>query len=217
MGSPDSYRYRGMDEKQHEVRITSPLYVGTHEVTQEQYGRVMGTNPSRFRDSLVKPVEMLSWNDAALFCRKLTERTGRRVRLPTEAEWEYACRAGSSTTWHFGNDWQSAFREYAWADSLMGGTHPVGTKRPNSWGLYDMHGNVWEWCSDRYDADYYGSSPRENPTGPTSGDMRTVRGGGWRNLDVHCRSAGRGRLPQGSRGDATGATVGFRVVVELQE
>lgn len=125
------------------------------------------------------PVVHVSWNDAKAFCDWLSKKTGRTVRFPTEAEWEYACRAGSTGKWCFGDD-ERAVRDYAWygADSGMQ-TRPAGQKKPNAWGLYDMHGNVWELVSDWYDEGYYARSPRENPTGPDTGNMRVRRGDSW--------------------------------------
>ena len=151
MGSPESDSDAPDEEKpQHKVRISKPFYLGVTEVTQEQYERVMGENPSRFKGDPQRPVEKVSWEDAVAFCRKLSEKEGRTYRLPTEAEWEYACRAGSQTKWSFGDD-DSALKEYAWyLDNADSTTHPVAQKKPNAWGLYDMHGNVWEWCQDWY-------------------------------------------------------------------
>ncbi len=170
----------------HRVTITRPFYIGVYEVTQEQYESVMGTNPSRFRGSN-RPVEQVSWNDAVEFCRRLSEIEGVTYRLPTEAEWEYACRAGTTTEYYWGSD--SAGR-YAWNSENSGRqTHDVGQKRPNAWGLYDMAGNVWEWCSDWYGS--YGRSAQVDPRGPSSGDGRVLRGGSWaddpRNLRVSNR------------------------------
>jgi formylglycine-generating enzyme required for sulfatase activity len=196
MGSPDSDRRAGSAEKpQHQVRITKPFYLGVTEVTQGQYEKVMGKNPSRFKESgLDAPVEMVSWDDAQEFCRKLSElseekKAGRHYRLPTEAEWEYACRAGSAKKYCYGDD-ESRLVDYAWyGKNSDGKTHQVGRKKPNAWGLYDMHGNVWEWCADRYDRDYYAKSPRDDPIGPSEGSFRVFRGGGpgW-GREV-CRSA----------------------------
>jgi formylglycine-generating enzyme required for sulfatase activity len=135
------------------------------------------------------PVEHVTWPDAAEFCRRASEKTGRVVRLPTEAEWEYACRAGTSTEWSHGSD-SAGLGEHAWYKAnSRGRTHAVGQKKPNAWGLYDMHGNVWEWVADWYDAGYYASSPREDPPGPTNGTLRVVRGGTWSLDRFKCRSA----------------------------
>lgn len=173
MGSPDSASGAVSHEKpQHRVRITKPFYLGVYEVTQGQYEKVMGKNPSHFKMSGPDaPVEVVSWDDAQEFCRKLAElaeekEARRRYQLPTEAEWEYACRAGTTTLYSFGDD-QASLGEYAWyADNSDGKTHPVGEKKPNAWGLYDMHGNVQEWCYDKRDTgDYW---------------LGVSRGGSWR-------------------------------------
>jgi formylglycine-generating enzyme required for sulfatase activity len=211
MGSPDSESDASDWEKpQHTVRITKPFYLGVTEVTQEQYERVMGTNPSKSKGGQL-PVEQVSWEDAVEFCRKLSalpaERSAGRVyRLPTEAEWEYACRAGSKTKWSFG-DAESSLGEYCWYSSNAGTkTNPVGQKKPNASGLYDMHGNVWEWCSDWWKRDYT-TTAVSDPTGPATGSLRVRRGGGWLSYARHCRSAYRSGLAP----DARGSLLGFRL------
>jgi formylglycine-generating enzyme required for sulfatase activity len=160
----------------HRVRITRPFQMGKYEVTQEQWKAAVGSNPSFFRGDTL-PVEQVSWNDLQGFLQRLNARNdGFRYRLPTEAEWEYAARAG--TTGKYAG--ASALADAAWYSGNSGGrTHPVGQKRPNAWGLYDMLGNVWEWCQDWYDVSYYSSSPAENPAGPSSGRQRMLRGGSW--------------------------------------
>jgi formylglycine-generating enzyme required for sulfatase activity len=186
MGSPDSDSDAAGDEKpQHRVRITKAFYLGATEVTQEQYEKVMGQNPSSFTESGPDaPVENVSWDDAQGFCRKLSElaeekEAGRRYRLPTEAEWEYACRAGSAEKYCDGDD-ESTLGDYAWyGENSDGKTHQVGQKNLNAWGLYDMHGNVWEWCADWYDGEFYAQSPPNDPSGPPTGSLRVDRGGGW--------------------------------------
>jgi len=166
--------------------------MGIHEVTQEQYTAVTGTNPSAFKGK-THPVVRVSWDDATAFCKALSSRTGRTVRLPTEAEWEYACRAGSTTRFHFGDDVNhTSLGDYAWYDANSGeSTHPVGRKKPNAWGLYDMHGNVHEWCSDKYGD--YRNAKQIDPTGPASGGVRVFRGGSRQEPGGGCRSAHRGR------------------------
>jgi formylglycine-generating enzyme required for sulfatase activity len=161
MGSPKSDEGRQWDETQHEVTISKDYYLGVYEVTQAQYEKVMGKNPSYFQGAKVGnenadlPVENVSWDDTVEFCKKLSDlpeekKAGRVYRLPTEAEWEYACRAGGVTAFSFGESSES-LGDYAWFDeNSRRQTHPVGQKKPNAWGLYDLHGNVWEWCSDRY-------------------------------------------------------------------
>jgi len=184
----------------HDVEITKPFYLGETEVTQAQWQRVMGSNPSNWKGNDL-PVEQVSWEDAMEFCRK----TG--YRLPTEAEWEYACRAGSTTRFSFG-DAAGDLGAYAWYDgNREKRTHPVSQKKPNAWGFLDMHGNVWEWCADWYAGDYYGHSPRQNPKGPSSGSVRVSRGGSWRLNPWFCRSATRGAGAPSDRDDNSG----FRV------
>jgi formylglycine-generating enzyme required for sulfatase activity len=182
MGSPDSEPGRASDEgPQHEVTISKPLYMGATEVTQAQYEAVMGTNPSKFKGP-TNPVEMVSWDEAAEFCRRLSEKTRKTFRLPTEAEWEYAYRAGSKTRFPFG-DSESALGDYAWYGSNSGGkTNPVAQKKPNAWGLYDVLGNVWEWCADWFGS--YSSGASTDPQGASSGGLRVVRSGSWRNGDA---------------------------------
>lgn len=199
----------------HPVRITRPFFLALTAVTQEQYGRVMGTNPSFFRGAKL-PVEQVSWEEAAEFCRSLSalsaERAAGRVyRLPTEAEWEYACRAGCDADWSFGHQ-ASQLTEYAWyGDNARGTTHPVGEKKPNAWGLWDMHGNVWEWCSD-----WLALCPvqeTEDPRGPGAGTYRVIRGGGWYDTARDCRAAYRtGRTPGHRSSD-----LGFRLACAVND
>jgi formylglycine-generating enzyme required for sulfatase activity len=166
----------------HEVTISKPFYLGVYEVTQAQYEAVMGTNPSLFKGA-TNPVDTVSWNDATAFCSKLSKKTRQVVRLPTEAEWEYACRAGTQTVFSFGDD-PSALGDYAWWGQNSGGTtHPVGQKKPNAWGLYDMHGNVWETCVDWWGP--YPKGPVTDPSGRATGSSGpVVRGGSWRSFRV---------------------------------
>ncbi|MGB2820171.1 MAG: formylglycine-generating enzyme family protein, partial [Phycisphaerae bacterium] len=199
MGSPETEAGRRDHEgPQHWVKISKPFYVGVTEVTQAQYEAIMETNPSKFKGA-EKPVEQVSWNDAVEFCKRLSAKTRRRARLPTEAEWEYACRAGTRTRFSFG-DSDGELGDYAW---YLGNsdkqTHEVGKKKPNAWGLYDMHGNVWEWCADWYEDSYYRSSPRTDPQGPSSGKCPVLRGGSWCDNPPDCRSAYRLGIAPGGR------------------
>ena len=203
MGSPDLDPDADDDEKpQHLVRITRPFLLAPWPVTQSQYQRVMGETPSYFKDQPENPVETVSWYDAVRFCNRLSEMEKRKpfyeikgkvvtipskegpgFRLPSEAEWEYACRAGSKTRYSFGDD-PAGLGEHAWYRENSGQqTQPVGKKHPNKFGLYDMHGNVWEWCWDGWDEDYYKlfsmHKPVVDPLGPSLATFRVVRGGGW--------------------------------------
>jgi formylglycine-generating enzyme required for sulfatase activity len=198
MGSPSSESGGDDDEGPvHTVELDG-FWMGKYEVTQEQYQAVMGKNPSNFKGAK-NPVVAVSSDDAADFCRKATAKVaqasspasvGKTFRLPTEAEWEYACRAGSTTRFCFG-DSDNGLDDYAWYSGNSGKqTHPLGEKKPNEWGLYDMHGNVWEWCGDWY-AGKYGAGAAKNPQGSSSGVGRVLRGGGWNNDPVDCRSADR--------------------------
>jgi formylglycine-generating enzyme required for sulfatase activity len=210
MGSPDSDSAAFPWEKpQHRVRITKPFFMGKYLVTQEQWKSVMGNNPSQFK-GLKNPVETVSWDDCQEFLVKLNGKfgTGREeFQLPTEAQWEYACRAGSTTRYYFGNE-TLGLSEYAWYRGNSGWkTQPVGENKPNAWGLYDTHGNVWEWCSDWYDDRYNAGSPTDDPPGPSRGSDRVSRGGGWSDAALDCRSAFR----YGHQPDHRGGNLGFRV------
>lgn len=204
----------------HEVAISQPFYMGKYPVTQEQWQAIMRNNPSNFKGTK-RPVDEVSWNDAQGFCRELSVKTGKTIRLPTEAEWEFACRAGSTTEYCFGDD-EHGLAAYAWYEGNSSGTtHVVGERKPNAWGLYDMHGNVWEWCQDWYDQGYYAESSRVDPQGPARSDREAhvLRGGAWHVSAAYCRSASRGGdFPcgeggPGSWGDANRS--GFRVVVTV--
>jgi formylglycine-generating enzyme required for sulfatase activity len=186
------------DEKPaHKVAISKPFYLGRFEVTQEQWQAVMGANPSRFKGAK-NPVDRVSWEAAQSFIKKLNEKfaaSGMTFDLPTEAQWEYACRAGASSRFSFGDD-EAGLAEYGWFEGNAGGTtHPVGQKKPNAWGLYDMYGNLWEWTADWYDGNYYNQSPASDPTGPTAVTSRVLRGGSWSDPAVYCRSSYRYCLP----------------------
>jgi formylglycine-generating enzyme required for sulfatase activity len=208
MGSPDSDKNVQVNEKpQHRVRITKPLYLGKYLVTQEQWEAVMGSNPSNFKGPK-NPVGQVSWEDCRGFVEKLNAKIGGgKFSLPTEAQWEYACRAGSTTRYCFGDE-ESGLSEYAWYGANSDGrTHPVGEKNPNAWRLYDMHGNVWEWCQDWYDGRYNANSSTDDPTGPSGGSGRVNRGGGWCDTAALCRSAIRDGNSPGRRDDSLGLRV----------
>ncbi|MDP8242571.1 MAG: formylglycine-generating enzyme family protein [Candidatus Hinthialibacter antarcticus] len=211
MGSPSNESGRYSDEgPQHQVTLTNGFYMGKYEVTQAQWSAVMGSNPSSF-SGMNNPVESVSWNDCQQFIEKLNGMNQGTFRLPTEAEWEYACRAGTTTRFYWGDDPNnSQINQYAWYDSNSSSrTHEVGTKLPNPWELFDMSGNVWEWCQDWYGS--YSSSAQIDPVGPlgpSSGSGRVIRGGGWDGGARSCRSALRG---QGSP-DYRGNRFGFRLL-----
>jgi formylglycine-generating enzyme required for sulfatase activity len=189
----------------HEVTLSAPYYLGKFEITQEQYQQIMGDNPSRFKGRDL-PVETVSWDDAQAFCKKVSEKTGSVVRLPTDAEWERACRAGTKTTYYTG-DAETDLDRAEWYDkNSKSTTHPVGQKTSNAWGVHDMHGNVWEWCADWFEA--YKSDPAVDPQGTAQDQGRVLRGGSWRHPPGNCRSADRDWNYPGSRND----NVGFRVV-----
>jgi serine/threonine-protein kinase len=225
------------DRPEHKVTITKGYFLGKYEVTRGQFaafvgatgyqtdaervGKAWGRPPSggwaeipelswknpNFPQTDDHPVMCITWNDAKAFCDWATKKTGRTVRLPSEAEWEYACRAGTKTAWSFGND-GNALSDYGWFDQNSGGaTHPGGEKKPNAWGLYDMHGNVWEWCQDW--AGPYAAGDAADPTGPSSGDRRVLRGGDWSTEAACARSAFRDRLPPSH----PCTNYGFRVAV----
>jgi len=212
------------EQPAHSVRLSKAFYLGIHEVTQGQYQAVMGDNPSHSKGSADLPVESVSWLDAVKFCNKLSEREkrtpfyridgtevtlagGNGYRLPTEAEWEYACRAKSTTLYPFGDD-ADKLGEHGWFEgNSESQTHPVGQKLPNAWGLYDTLGNVWEWCADWYDERSYASSPPADPPGAPGPSLRVFRGGSSGNFPWSCRPAYRfGNVP-GYRS----SYVGFRV------
>jgi len=238
MGSHDSDEFmRNNEHPQHRVSITKPMYVGIYQVTQKQFNELVEYNPSTSEINDNNPVDSVSWFSAVEFCNTLSEREGlspyyqideikRRnnksvesanasvlggngFRLPTEAEWEYACRAGSITPWCFG-DLVLDVGQYAWYyDNAQQEPHPVGEKKPNAWGLYDMHGNVMEWCNDWYSDFYYQQDiPEEDPMGPNDGFSRVLRGGAWQFGAEATRSAYR----NSANPDSASNVIGFRVV-----
>ena len=195
MGAGDSDTHVYLETPVHTVRLTQPFYLGKYEVTQGSWQTVMGTNSSQFTGDLTRLVEQVSWDDVQEFIYRLNAREGGATyRLPTEAEWEYAARAGTTTRWSFGED-PSQLGRSAWCGENAGGqTHPVGQLLPNAWGLYDMYGNVAEWVQDWYGL--YASGTAVDPAGPSSGSMRTARGGSWYSGSwysgaLSCRSASR--------------------------
>lgn len=211
MGSPADDASRSDDEAQHPVILTNPYLLGITEVTQEQWQKVMGENPSHFKGKSL-PVEKINWDDALAFCQKLAKIDGRRYRLPTEAEWEHACRAGTETAYYFGDN-PDDLRSVAWyRDNSRKTSRPVQQKPANPWGLYDIHGNVFEWCHD-----WYTPQPPQtltkNPKGPSTGTKRILRGGAWYAKQEACRAAYRGWNTPDSRL----YTYGLRVLVELDQ
>jgi formylglycine-generating enzyme required for sulfatase activity len=191
----------------HLVTLTRAFQIGRYPVTQAQWTAVMEANPSEFRGE-DRPVEQVSWDDCQAFLARLNALGEGGYRLPSEAEWEYACRAGATGKFCFGDD-ERLLGEHAWTSENAGGqTHPVGQKRPNAWGLHDVHGNVWEWCQDWYDD--YPPGPAVDPPGAPSGFMgaRILRGGCWRGGADFAASAHRG-----GRGPAfKGGILGLRLV-----
>jgi len=211
MGSDDEASFD--DERPvHRVKIPKPFYLGTFPVTQREWKAVMGSNPSRFRGDDNLPVETVSWDDAQEFIKKLNGQEGTDTyRLPSEAEWEYACRAGTTTRYSFGYS-DSKLGEYAWYyDNAGDMTHPVGQKKPNQWGLYDMHGNVWEWVQDTRHSDYDGA-PTDGSAWAGSGSDRVHRGCSWCNDFEFCSSSFRFPLLPGPR---RAVNLGFRLVKEV--
>ncbi len=234
MGSPASEKERANDEFQHEAQLTRAFFIGVYEVTQAEYAKVMGVNPSWFsatgggkgrvkdRDTGTYPVEDVTWSQAVEFCNRLSQlpsekEKGRVYRLPTEAEWEFACRAGTSTVFHGGNgidSYQANLNGLSPYDGrpspYLRNTCPAGEYAPNRLGLFDMHGNVQEWCADWYAAGYSKDSPKADPQGPKDGSERVVRGGCWMNSGKACRSAQRNKLAPGK----STYGIGFRVALE---
>jgi formylglycine-generating enzyme required for sulfatase activity len=222
MGSPESEKGRFDGEVLHEVTLTKDFYLGVFEVTQVQYEMIMNDDPSRINvvdqgSRRIGPVENVSWNEATEFCKRLSGKTeektsARTYRLPTEAEWEYACRAGSTSAFCYGED-ENTLGEYAQFDQYPTYRYKkrgVGLKKPNPWGLHDMHGNVWEWCSDWY-AEYPEGS-QTDPRGADSGLYRIRRGGSFMSSAIGCRSAVR----ISDAPDYKFETVGFRVALTVE-
>lgn len=223
MGAKDDKAYRS-EKPQHKVTISKPFYIAKNEVTQAQWETVMGNNPYTLdrsnpyynlpgmKERITRPEHpaTVSWNDAQAFIKKLNEKEGQhQYRLPTEAEWEYAARAGTATAYSFGDNSNDLGR-YAWygEDFTNGGTHPVGKKLPNAWGLFDVHGNVWEWVQDKYSETYYAQSPETDPSGPANGNQYVVRGGSWHETATSWRSSFRKTYDP----DYRGISIGFRLV-----
>lgn len=210
MGSSADAPGHLLNETQFDVTFSNGFWMQQTELTQNQYEQLMGSNPAFFKGPQ-NPIESLTWTEATEFCRRLSElppekKAGNRFRLPTEAEWEYACRAGSTTDFCYGDD-EAGLEEYAWYHKNSGRTtHPVAKKLANAWGLHDMHGNVSEWCQD-----FYGAYPRNavtDPRGPESGDKRVLRGGGWFFVPMYARSAHRNAYVPSARY----VGLGFRLV-----
>ena len=201
----------------HKVRITKPFYLGKYVVTQEEWEAVMGQaeNRSQFKGPK-NPVEQVTWEDCQIFLKRLNQKAAAArgtYRLPTEAQWEYACRAGSAGRWCYG-DSESALHDYAWyAMNSARESHPVGQKKPNRWGLYDMHGNVWEWCADWFDGGYYLDSPTDDPTGAKTGFAHVIRGGGWATYASWCHCASHQADEPGQHKN----NLGFRVSLVLPD
>ncbi len=223
MGSPNNEPGHDPSESpMHTVKIEQPFYIGKLEVTQAQWQAVVGSNQSEFKGDPTAPADSIARRDAVKFCQYATQRTNRVFRLPTEAEWEYACRAGTSTAFSCGaalTTTQATFKAAEGDKPLR--TTPAGSHAPNAWGLYDMHGNVYEWCADMYQPDYKDApadgtavlAPKTAP-GDVEGDISYVyRGGSWRNGPEECRSAVRFASSETTRSD----TMGFRVVVEPRQ
>jgi len=220
------------DAPPHEVTV-GPFWMDKYLVTQEQFQRVTGSNPSRWKGDK-NPVEQVRWSDAVKYCNKRSELEGLKpcydlqtwkcdfdangYRLPTEAEWEFACRAGAATDYFFGAT-PNNLKEFAWFEKNSGGRpHPVGQKKPNPLGLYDMVGNVWQWCNDFYSVDYYKQSPKVDPRGPETAQNKVVRGGAWRFSDDNCRSGYRYNESPGYADVCFGYDIyGFRCVKKVSK
>jgi formylglycine-generating enzyme required for sulfatase activity len=223
MGSPLTERDRGKMEAQVDVTLTRPFYLGIKEVTQGQWRAVMGTRPWKRELNVAEgdtfPATCISWTDAQEFCRKMSEKEKIEYRLPTEAEWEYACRAGTTTRFSFGES-EDELSDHAWWGALIGKggierehfAHQVGQKMPNAFGLYDMHGNVWEWCEDYFADQLPGKTDPLVVDGASSAHV--VRGGGWSLAESYCRSAFRSWYAAKARINYLGFRVAFSAVQE---
>ncbi len=219
MGSPESEKERfSFEETQHQVTVPG-FFMGKYEVTQEQYEAIMGKNPSKFK-GINRPVETVSWNDAVEFCQKISQKTGKNYRLPSEAEWEYACRARTTTPFYFGEsitpDLVNYDGNYPYASASKAKyrqqTTEVGTFPPNAFGLYDMHGNVWEWCLDDWNENYINAPTDGSAWIRQSAEYKLLRGGSWFNLAWYCRAANRGRYSRDGRVN----DCGFRVALSFR-
>lgn len=217
-GSPESERGRDEDEPQHRVRIDEGFFIGRYEVTQGEWRAVTGDSPAEFTGDLRLPLESVTWEECEAFCRKVSDLARREVRLPTEAEWEYACRAGTTTAYSAGDALTPVDANFDWTDGGVTGDEPpgrtmvAGSFAANAWGLFDMHGNVREWCADwygPYPVDDEGDGVLINPRGPTEGTEHVLRGGCWDDYERRCRSAYR----HGYRGGDRESCNGFRVLV----
>jgi formylglycine-generating enzyme required for sulfatase activity len=200
-GQKNWTRFEKGERPRRVVTLTKPFLIGKYEVTQKQWRQVTGKNPSAFKGTNSLPVESVSWEDVQEFIKKLNEQGDGKFRLPTEAEWEYACRAGSTNFYSLNRSAEEVdlvtVGDYAWYRSNSENkTHPIGAKKPNAWGLHDMHGNVWEWCQDWFDGQFYGHAPPKDPINKQPGVERVIRGGSWF-LEAHTlRAAYRsGNLP----------------------
>ncbi|WP_197734442.1 formylglycine-generating enzyme family protein [Sphingobacterium thalpophilum] len=229
MGASENDHEASHSEKpQHKVTISKDFYISKFEVTQKQWEDVMGyscfdldrSNPfynlPGMKERITKPDHPanVSWEDAQKFINKLNEKEGKNIyRLPTEAEWEYAAKAGTTTAYSFGDN-KKDLDKYAWygGDFSTGGTHPVGKKLPNPWGLYDVHGNVWEWVQDWYSDDYFEQSPQTDPKGPDAGSNKVVKGGSWHATSDSWRSSFR----KPYKPDYRGISIGFRIIKEVE-
>jgi formylglycine-generating enzyme required for sulfatase activity len=203
----------------HRVRITKPFFLGMHEVTNAQWKAVSKSEPSTWKEP-DRPVDTVDWGQAAGFCKALSglpeeKKAGRVYRLPTEAEWEYACRAGTKTLYPFGDDWKQ-LADYGWfVDNSQAQTQPVGKRKPNPWGLHDMHGNVWEWCNDFFSP--YEAAAATDPQGPAEGSERVIRGGSFRHSAGYGQSAARGSDAYGWPPFRPQNHWGFRVALTIPE